>query len=139
MSYEYVPREVATKISDRGTTELAISEKDIPTSPFTVLTGKMKLFLSKNTATEKILTTRVKTAGILQVNTYAFPGWKVLVDGKNYSYLVNNPLHLMQLPLVAGSHSVSVLFVDTPIRTISNCISLITLVVLCGIIVWSLL
>ncbi len=139
LSYEYVPKEVATKISDKGTTVLAISEKDIPTSPFTVLTGKMKLLLSKNKATEKSLTAHVQASGILQVNTYAFPGWKVLVDGKSYSYLVNNPLHLMQIPLTEGSHSVSVAFTDTPIRTISNYISFITLVILCGIMVWSLL
>ncbi len=133
LSYEYVPKEVATKISNMGTTVLAISKKDIPRNPFTVVSGHMELSLLGNTAIEKNLTTRVTMPGVLQVNSYAFPGWKVLVDGKEQTYNDANSLHLIQIPLSTGQHRIRVIFTNTPIRTKSNLLSLFFLTILVGI------
>ena len=126
LSYEYVPKQVVTRLSPLGTTELAIDKKDIPSQPFTILSGAMDVRVQKNDASSKQFTVTVKTPGILQINTYSFPGWKVTVNNKQIVYNDNNKLHLIQIPLPTGNSVISVTFTNTITRTLSNIISLIS-------------
>lgn len=67
----------------------------------------------------------------LQINTFYFPGWKAYIDGKstNIAYS-NDPLARIHISVPAGKHKVDIRFKDTPIRIISNLISLISIILL---------
>lgn len=137
MSYEYVPKQVSTRLSNLGTTQLALDEKDIPKKSITVISGIMQVNLEKDIAVEKHMTVIVQKEGILQINTYSFPGWKVFVDGKQIEYRDKNKFHLIQIPLTSGVHNVKVVFTNTTIRTISNLISLFSLLSLVVLLIWN--
>ncbi len=130
MSYEYVPKGVATKLSDLGTTILDISESDLPKKSFAVIVGKMTVGEKVNIPQRKIYSVNVIDAGQLRINTFSFPGWIVLVDGKKITYNDNNKLKLITIYLTKGEHKVEILFKDTLPRTIGNSVSIITVLVL---------
>lgn len=128
MSYEYVPKEVATQKSTLGTTELAISTKDVAKSTYTVISGHMTMTQEINKSQDKKYAVFVSQKGILQINTYSFPGWKVIVDDQKVSYNDSNRLHLIQVTLNPGRHKVEVILADTKPRMIGNLVSLISLI-----------
>lgn len=130
MSYEYVPKKVATRLSAEKTTELAIDKNQLPRGSFATLTQNMKVTQQENLSTLKkysvnVYNTKTQKTGVLQINTYIFPGWKVWVDGKRVTSFVANKLYLIQIPLPEGQHTVIVQFTDTPIRTLANTVSLV--------------
>ncbi len=130
MSYEYVPKEVATEKSAIGTTLLAITQKDIPQKSYRVVSGQMKVFENKNKSQEKEYTILVQERGIFQINTYSFPGWLVIVNGAKVRYNDTNRLHLIQLALNPGKYHVRAIFQDTLPRKVGNGITLGSIVLL---------
>jgi len=66
----------------------------------------------------------------LQVNTLYFPGWKVFVDGEETAVHFENGLINFQIP--EGKHIIEVEFKETPIRTLANRISFLSLLFLIG-------
>lgn len=132
MSYEYVPKEVATVKSSLGTTELAIAKKDIAQMPYKVISGKLQVSTTQNTVVDQIYAVDATSKGLLQINTYAFPGWIVIVDGEKVRYNDNNKLHLIQIPLQKGKHVVRVSFTNTWPRTVGNTLSLLTVISVLG-------
>lgn len=72
----------------------------------------------------------------IRENTLYFPGWKISIDGKNYSGIqFQDPESrgLMTYYVPSGKHKVVVKFEDTRLRQISNAISLGALVLVIGI------
>jgi len=130
LSYEYVPKGVATKLSDLGTTILDISEKDFPKKSFEVITGKMIVDEQVNIPQRKEYLVKVTDAGQLRINTFSFPGWTALVDGKKVEYNDNNKLKLITVSLAKGEHKVEILFKDTLSRTIGDIASGVSVLVL---------
>jgi len=126
MSYEYVPKGVATKISEKETTELAIGINDLPKESFKVLSGEMKVSEVFNKSQDKIFNVFVSKAGDFRLNTFSFPGWTALVDSKKVSYNDSNKLKLITLNLTKGNHKVEFIFKNTLPRTIGNIVSSIT-------------
>jgi len=76
---------------------------------------------------------------IAEIQTYYFPGWRAWLDGQE---LVLDPtrdklLGRMQIDVPAGSHIIEARFTNTPIRTFSNMLTLLSLAALGSIIlVW---
>lgn len=72
---------------------------------------------------------------IIRVSQYYFPEWEVLVDGQptRIDYESNN-LGLMTLTLDPGNHQIEGKLHDTPVRTISNGITLLGLIIFLGLI-----
>lgn len=132
MSYEYVPKQTATQESALHTTELAIDKKDIPSQSFSVVSGKMNVSQKENISYRKTYIVSTSQNGVLQVNTFSFPGWKVIVDGRQVRYNDTNRLHLIQIPLSEGMHIVEVIFANTPVRTAANTVSLVSIILLIG-------
>lgn len=133
MSYEYVPKGVATTKSSLGTTVLAINDNHLPSRSYSILSGTMQVEELENISYDKRYLVRVSTPGIFQVNTYSFPGWIVIVNGQKVGYNDTNRLHLIQVPLDMGTHVVEVKLTNTLPRTIGNIISLISLVIIVGL------
>lgn len=65
---------------------------------------------------------------VVQINTIYYPGWKIFVDNSPSVMSYNNPYGVMQLTLSKGNHLVTAVFSETPVRKISDSISLLSLV-----------
>lgn len=126
MSYEYVPRQVATQKSSLGTTELAIDEAQLPKQSYQVVSGSMQLQELADISQDKRYRIRVSQPGILQINTYSFPGWIVIVNNKKVGYNDTNSLHLIQIPLDVGTYVVEAKFTNTGPRTVGNLLTIVS-------------
>lgn len=62
-------------------------------------------------------------------NTLFFPGWKIYIDG-NEEILKPNKIGLIEFKVKKGPHEIQLVFTQTPIRTISKLLSIISALVL---------
>lgn len=90
--------------------------------------GKVKeLFIKPTSYSFRVETTNPAE---LQVNTLYFPGWKVFVDDEEKPINFDNGLINFQIS--EGKHLIEVEFRDTPVRTLANRISFLSLLFLIG-------
>lgn len=94
-------------------------------SPFQVLAGESEM-LSYQSGTNWIsFKTDTKVHSIIRLSQFYFPNWRVLVDGEDVKVdYKNNNLGLITLLLGPGIHNVYMKLEDTPIRTLSNLITI---------------
>lgn len=130
ISFEYVPKNIATVKSSIGTTQVKVSEDQISKTSYTVISGDLVVSELKNLPQEKAFHVSSTNGGILRVNTYSFPGWTMFLDGKTIEYGDTNPLRLITISVPSGDHLISAQFLDTPVRFLSNIVSLISVVIL---------
>lgn len=128
MSYEYVPKGVATRYTDVHTTVLAIDQNNLPSQPISIMKGNAVVSIVTNKPQTKQFSIQNATNTLLQVNTFSFPGWKVYVDNKATRFYDNNRLKLITFPVPNGNHTVQVTFEQTPIERLANSISLVTII-----------
>lgn len=62
-------------------------------------------------------------SGRIVIGKYYFPGWQVLVDGKNTKIYPYGQYGLISFNISSGVHQISVILTDTPVRKIANFIS----------------
>lgn len=127
MAFEYVPRGIATKTSSVGTTVVDITESQVAKGPYQVQRGNVAVTTLLDKPQEKIFRTQASQSAVLTLNTYSFPGWKVYVDGKEVTYSDENDLKLITIAVPSGKHEVKAEFTDTPLRQMSNLLSLLGL------------
>lgn len=74
----------------------------------------------------------------VEIQTFYFPGWRVFVDGREVSIDPHRDplLGRMQIDLTAGTHQVEAVFTDTPIRSVGNTVSLISWILVIGLVVY---
>ncbi len=130
LAYEYVPAKIKTKKSQYNTTQVDINKNEIATSSYQIVKGDLKVNVLKDLPQEKIFQTKSDLGGILRINTYSFPGWKVYIDGKSVSYRDSNKLVLVDVTVPPGQHIVHSVFTNTPIRTFGNSASIISIILL---------
>lgn len=128
LAYEYVPQGIATKKSNIGTTLVDITSNQIKKTSSTVISGKMNVKTLKDLPQNKKFQVQVSSPGIFQINTYAFPGWAVYVNGKETAYVSNNKLKLIRIKLSAGSSVIDAKFLDTGVRTAGNVLTLLGII-----------
>lgn len=125
MSFEFIPNTVATKLSDIGTTQIDINEDEIAEDVFKVVSGDVQARETLNTSHRKILATQGK--GVIQFQTYYFPGWQAYVDGEAVPANPSGKLKLITVDIPEGEHQVEIIFTNTMIRSIANYLSLVSL------------
>jgi hypothetical protein len=79
---------------------------------------------------------RSETPATIQFYTYAFPGWRVFVDGERLpesAIRAEGPHGLITVDVPAGEHSVLLRWGDTPLRIGSKVLSVGTLVLALGL------
>ncbi|NLE65558.1 MAG: hypothetical protein GX606_06555 [Elusimicrobia bacterium] len=76
---------------------------------------------------------RARTPAAVMLHLFYFPGWTVLVDGKEAKILSENPWGVILFFVPPGEHHVEVSFGHTPVRWIGEGISLFFVLVLCGV------
>lgn len=76
---------------------------------------------------------RATTPSVVRLNIFDFPTWKVFIDGKKVEHNHENYLALITIPVPPGEHTVEAKLTNTPLRTLSNAISLFTVIGLSGL------
>jgi len=132
MSYEYTPKGISIVQPSTGNAVINITKKEIPTSNYTVIHGKMSVTPVEDVPGQKVWNISASEPGILRLNTFTFPGWNVFIDNKNVSYSDNNKLKLITVLVPGGNHIVKVVFMDTPVRTIANILSIFSIIGIIG-------
>jgi uncharacterized membrane protein YfhO len=67
---------------------------------------------------------------LIQVNTIYWPGWSAFIDGKRVDIRYNNPGGVMQFSMPSGKYVAEAAFSETPIRIVSDFISILSLLIL---------
>lgn len=72
---------------------------------------------------------------VIRINTIYYPGWKINVDNVNVPVSYSNELGVMDISVVSGSHIVRANFGETPLRLISDIISISSVLVILMLII----
>lgn len=72
----------------------------------------------------------VKQQANIEVPVFDFPNWQVKVNGLTFPHSHKNLLGRISLDLPPGSYSIEGKLTNTPVRTLANLISLISLIIL---------
>ncbi len=72
----------------------------------------------------------------VQVNTIYYPGWQAKIDGVNALISYGNDMGAMQVNIPLGHHEVSFSFTETPLRLVSDYISMGSIVFLFSMILF---
>ncbi len=112
---------------------LPSTAKEAPKGPQKVLAEFMEGegFLSEmkqGTDWATFKTTITTEKALVRVNIFKFPGWKATMDGKEIETLIpeTEKWGRMWIEIPKGDHTVYVEFTNTPVRSISNMVSLIS-------------
>lgn len=97
-----------------------------PTTPL-ITSGKADITNFVNKSNHFEFDAKIIEDATIHVPTYYFPNWEVQVDGKDYPISFDNYLGRISLSLKEGNYHVVGSFKNTPLRTMSNVISLISL------------
>ncbi|KKQ48390.1 MAG: hypothetical protein US67_C0034G0008, partial [Candidatus Woesebacteria bacterium GW2011_GWD1_38_10] len=69
----------------------------------------------------------VYNSSFIEIPVMYFPGWKVFVDDKETEINIHGDYGLIAISLEDGRHSVYGKFTNTPIRSVSNAVSLFSI------------
>lgn len=130
MAFEYVPKGIATRRSDVGTTIIDIDRNEIAQGTYQVIKGPLQVKTLIDKPQEKQLSVTATESGILRLNTYAFPGWKVYIDEQEIGYNDDNKLKLITVAVPEGEHTLRAVLKNTIYRSIGNILTVVGLVVL---------
>ena len=72
----------------------------------------------------------VLSQSTIRINTIYYPGWKINVDNVNTSISYSNEKGVMDISVSSGNHIVNAAFEETPLRLISDIISISSFFVL---------
>ncbi len=123
-SFEFAPKGVKTAKNELGTTTFGLNPKLVTTEAFDVVDGTASVSQKENKFQKKTFEVSAKTPTQIQVNTFDFPGWKSYVDGKENNVTSDNSYRLITVTVPEGRHRLELKFENTPVRTISNTVSL---------------
>lgn len=116
-SLRFLPKSVAEK------PQIMVDAK------YQILTGDSDISNFKQGTNWLRFKTNTKTHTIIRLSEFYFPHWKIFIDGKEtHVEYKNNSLGLMTVILGEGNHIVEGKLFDTTIRTISNILTVITVV-----------
>ena len=112
----------------------ALEPREAAQSTPLVISGKIGANTFENYSNRWKFKVEVLEDAQIEIPVYYFPNWKVKVNGKVYPSNHNNLLGRISINLSKGSYTVDGRFRNTPIRSIANILSLISLVVF--ILIW---
>ena len=82
--------------------------------------------LKKNTSTSKKVTYTTENDEQIQLAIMYFPGWELRLDGSDFPISYNSN-GFINATIPAGSHTLDIIFTDTPLRIAGNTLTVITL------------
>lgn len=116
-----------------GETDLIWSDgpaSTYPFAPFELIAGNANISNIYKKSIHHSFTIDAQTPVRILDNTQYFPGWRVFVDGKKTPIEFQDQNHRGRITfgVPAGIHTIQIDFGNSPIRTIGNILSLITLI-----------
>ncbi|MEK7168650.1 MAG: hypothetical protein AAB778_01430 [Patescibacteria group bacterium] len=96
--------------------------------------GASKLDNFNNRSNKFLLNVNVDTETQIEIPVYYFPNWEVTIDGIKKEVTHDNILGRISVKVPIGQHEIVGKFKNTPIRTVANTISLLSLVI--GVTLW---
>ncbi|HVZ58486.1 MAG TPA: 6-pyruvoyl-tetrahydropterin synthase-related protein [Patescibacteria group bacterium] len=106
-----------------------------PAQKVEVISGSSKI---DNVHTQSNLTTFSLTSersSTVRINTIYYPGWKILVDSMPTKISYSNSQGVMDITIPKGQHQVQAIFNETPLRLVSDIISMGGLAILVFLVV----
>jgi len=106
-------------------------QKDIPKSQIEAVSGRIEVLSESIGSTKHTYKISVIDDAIIKENTYFFPGWQLLVDGKekNIEYEHLEYPGIITFDLESGIHTIELSFNNSPIRSLSLAISFVSLLI----------
>lgn len=117
ISDEYLPREI---VRPKNASEAVFDTIDTA--------GSFMVRTVSKTATREVVSVMAAAPGVVKINKAYFPGWRYFINGKEVRPTVTDGLP--RLAVGAGKSEIRMVFTDTPVRTLGNCITLLSVVVL---------
>jgi hypothetical protein len=90
-------------------------------------TTQYSLQLEPNGLTNRRLVATLSSAGWIVLPIFYYPGWHAFSDGQDLALQAMAQTGLLSFELPSGSHIVALDFTDTPVRFVSNILSVLTL------------
>lgn len=106
-----------------------------PKEKVTSTKGTVTLLENSSHRTTFTVTSSVPTT--VTVNTIYFPGWHIYDGSKELSVSYNDPKGVIQVVLPKGTHHVVATFAETPLRLVSDMISLFSLLFLLSFVIYN--
>jgi len=100
-----------------------------PTARLVARSGSATIVELHRSAHDERFSVAAKGRARLRLNTFYFPGWRVLVNGYEHPIDWNNPSGLIELSVDRGEHVVEARFELTPARQLGRALSIVALVV----------
>jgi hypothetical protein len=115
-------------------------QTNTPKARIQILEGKGKVVESHRSSTEHEYVILAESNLRIKENTLYFPGWNLLINSKQrpINYLDTKFPGVMTFSLKPGLYRVDLHFRDRPIKTLTKIVSLLALVYLAGLLVYSL-
>jgi hypothetical protein len=116
---DYLPKQIQNDAFPEATEER-----------LTVLSGDGWVSVNQDHPTKLRSTISCQTDCVIQINTFQFPGWQLILNGKPTSLepALDFPVYILTLP--SGEHDITVQLTDTPVRKLGNILSVIGIVVI---------
>lgn len=118
---EYMPKWVKVKPEGR------------PENKVEIIAGQGEVNIIKAKSNQIVFDVNAVSNITTQINMLYFPGWEIYVNNKKWNINYENDRGVMRINLQQGQYKVSAKFQETPIRLISDIISLVTFIILCGL------
>ncbi|MBL7036473.1 hypothetical protein ISR94_01305 [Candidatus Microgenomates bacterium] len=97
-----------------------------PEAPL-VISGEASVVDFKNRSNRWEFKAEVSELSEIHIPVYYFPNWEVKVDGKSYPSTHDNLLGRISVTLDKGDYKIEGRFKNTPLRTISNIITIVSI------------
>jgi hypothetical protein len=98
-----------------------------PKDKLQIMQGTADITINKNKSNLLDFTLSASASGRIRINTVYYPGWSMKMDGREKQMETHNGL--METVFEAGKYNYKVSFADTPLRVMSNIISVTTVMV----------
>ncbi len=132
-SFEYMPKGVATKITDLGVVWVDIDKSELAKTKYKVR-GDWKTKTSSFHSDRFTLVGESQKDAMIEFQITNFPGWAVWIDQKQVPISDKNKYKLITVNIPPGNHEITGKFENTPVRSFGNALTLISLICLIGLI-----
>ena len=107
----------------------------IPKNHLEVLNGKADIKQLSRTVNLHTYSVSIQSSSLMRENTLYFPGWNLYVNGKHYPTIIskNYPKGVIEFKLPKGNYNISLVFEDTTIIKASEIISILSLLLMLGL------
>jgi hypothetical protein len=95
----------------------------------TIMSGTAQFKILKWESSERAISINAESQSLLKIATFYYPGWEARIDGVTVPLGKQEATGAILVDVPAGAHSLSLKFIDTPLRYNSKLISLIFVVI----------